>query len=110
MSAADTARRAGALLARLSPIPPGWWSASGSMPSMRCVSGCILARRPGGSPPASSPPSNGPTPAAARDLTESRAARFAAKEAVMKALGTGLGGFALTEVEVRPWQAGAGRQ
>jgi holo-[acyl-carrier protein] synthase len=35
------------------------------------------------------------------DPTESLAARFAAKEAVMKALGTGLGGFALTEVEVR---------
>jgi holo-[acyl-carrier protein] synthase len=33
--------------------------------------------------------------------TQSLAARFAAKEAVMKALGTGLGGFALTEVEVR---------
>ena len=37
----------------------------------------------------------------APDPTESLAARFAAKEAVMKALGTGLGGFALTEVEVR---------
>ncbi|MGP0031153.1 MAG: holo-ACP synthase [Acidimicrobiales bacterium] len=36
-----------------------------------------------------------------RDPTESLAARFAAKEAVMKALGTGLGAFALTEVEVR---------
>jgi holo-[acyl-carrier protein] synthase len=35
------------------------------------------------------------------DPTESLAARFAAKEAVMKALGTGLGGFALTDVEVR---------
>jgi holo-[acyl-carrier protein] synthase len=35
------------------------------------------------------------------DPTESLAARFAAKEAVMKALGTGLGSFALTEVEVR---------
>ena len=35
------------------------------------------------------------------DPTESLAARFAAKEAVMKALGTGLGGFAFTEVEVR---------
>ncbi len=35
------------------------------------------------------------------DPAESLAARFAAKEAVMKALGTGLGGFALTEVEVR---------
>jgi holo-[acyl-carrier protein] synthase len=37
----------------------------------------------------------------APDPAESLAARFAAKEAVMKALGTGLGGFALTEVEVR---------
>jgi holo-[acyl-carrier protein] synthase len=37
----------------------------------------------------------------APDPTESLAARFAAKEAVMKALHTGLGGFALTEVEVR---------
>jgi holo-[acyl-carrier protein] synthase len=35
------------------------------------------------------------------DPTESLAARFAAKEAVMKVLGTGLGGFALTDVEVR---------
>ena len=35
------------------------------------------------------------------DPTESLAARFAAKEAVMKALGTGLGSFALTDVEVR---------
>jgi holo-[acyl-carrier protein] synthase len=35
------------------------------------------------------------------DPTESLAARFAAKEAVMKALGTGLGGFALTDVEVQ---------
>ena len=34
------------------------------------------------------------------DPAASLAARFAAKEAVMKALGTGLGGFALTEVEV----------
>jgi holo-[acyl-carrier protein] synthase len=34
------------------------------------------------------------------DPSESLAARFAAKEAVMKALGTGLGGFALTDVEV----------
>lgn len=37
----------------------------------------------------------------AGDPTESLAARFAAKEAVMKALGTGLGGFSLTDVEVR---------
>jgi len=40
------------------------------------------------------------------DPAESLAARFAAKEAVMKALRTGLGGFALTEIEVR---RGAGR-
>jgi holo-[acyl-carrier protein] synthase len=34
------------------------------------------------------------------DVAQSLAARFAAKEAVMKALGTGIGGFLLTEVEV----------
>jgi holo-[acyl-carrier protein] synthase len=34
------------------------------------------------------------------DVAESLAARFAAKEAVMKALRTGIGGFALTDVEV----------
>jgi holo-[acyl-carrier protein] synthase len=34
------------------------------------------------------------------DAAQSLAARFAAKEAVMKALGTGMGGFALTDVEV----------
>ncbi len=38
--------------------------------------------------------------AGSADLAESLAARFAAKEAVMKALGTGIGGFALTDVEV----------
>jgi holo-[acyl-carrier protein] synthase len=35
------------------------------------------------------------------DRSESLAARFAAKEAVMKALGTGLGAFPLADVEVR---------
>jgi holo-[acyl-carrier protein] synthase len=35
------------------------------------------------------------------DPAQSLAARFAAKEAVMKALGTGIGAFALTDVEVR---------
>jgi holo-[acyl-carrier protein] synthase len=44
------------------------------------------------------------------DAVQSLAARFAAKEAVMKALGTGIGAFALTEVEVcRTPGAGAAR-
>jgi holo-[acyl-carrier protein] synthase len=38
--------------------------------------------------------------AGSADVAESLAARFAAKEAVMKALRTGIGGFALTDVEV----------
>jgi holo-[acyl-carrier protein] synthase len=44
------------------------------------------------------------------DAAEHLAARFAAKEAVMKALGTGIGGFALRDVEVvRTGGTGAGR-
>ncbi len=60
----------------------------------------ILARRPGFAArffSATEQADAGRTP----DPTESLAARFAAKEAVMKALGIGLGGFALTDVEVR---------
>jgi holo-[acyl-carrier protein] synthase len=53
-----------------------------------------------GSPPASSPSFEQADAARVPDPTESLAARFAAKEAVMKALGTGIGGFALTDVEV----------
>ena len=54
-----------------------------------------------GSPPASSPTTEQADARRSPDPTESLAARFAAKEAVMKALGTGLGAFALTDVEVR---------
>jgi holo-[acyl-carrier protein] synthase len=44
------------------------------------------------------------------DRAESLAARFAAKEAVMKALGRGLGAFALTDVEVRRSESSPGRR
>jgi holo-[acyl-carrier protein] synthase len=49
--------------------------------------------------------------ATSTDSAQSLAARFAAKEAVMKALGTGLGAFALTDVEVHrdPARRGAAR-
>lgn len=42
-----------------------------------------------------------------RDPVGRYAARFAAKEAVMKALGVGLGAFALRDVEVRKAPSGA---
>jgi holo-[acyl-carrier protein] synthase len=42
-----------------------------------------------------------------RDPTERLAARFAAKEAVMKALGVGLGAFKLRDVEVVRKRSGA---
>ena len=42
-----------------------------------------------------------------RDPAESLAARFAAKEAVMKALGVGLGSFPLVDVEVTRAPSGA---
>ncbi len=41
------------------------------------------------------------------DPTPTLAARFAAKEAVMKALGVGLGAFAFGEVEVQREESGA---
>ncbi|MHB1988033.1 MAG: holo-ACP synthase [Acidimicrobiales bacterium] len=42
-----------------------------------------------------------------RDAVPGLAARFAAKEAVMKALGVGLGAFAFSDVEVRRLPSGA---
>lgn len=45
--------------------------------------------------------------AEATDPSERLAVRFAAKEAVMKALGVGLGAFALRDVEVRRAASGA---
>ncbi len=59
----------------------------------------VLARRPGLAERLFTP---GERAYAARhaDPAPSLAARFAAKEAVMKALGVGLGAFAFTDVEV----------
>jgi holo-[acyl-carrier protein] synthase len=59
----------------------------------------ILSRRPGFAARYFSPAELSDA-AGGADPTESLAARFAAKEAVMKALGTGIGGFALRDVEV----------
>jgi holo-[acyl-carrier protein] synthase len=60
----------------------------------------ILARRPGFAARYFSETEQADAQRSA-DPTESLAARFAAKEAVMKSLGVGLGAFALTDVEVR---------
>ena len=60
----------------------------------------ILARRPGFAARYFSAAERADA-ARGADPAESLAARFAAKEAVMKALGTGIGGFALRDVEVR---------
>ena len=98
MSAVDASRRAGALIAD-SPRP-GTVVGIGVDAVDVVRFRRILARRPGFAARFFTDIERadaGRSP----DPTESLAARFAAKEAVMKALGTGLGGFALTEVEVR---------
>ncbi len=59
----------------------------------------ILARRPGFAARYFSESEQADCRSSA-DQTASLAARFAAKEAVMKSLGAGLGAFALTDVEV----------
>jgi holo-[acyl-carrier protein] synthase len=61
--------------------------------------GAILARRPGFAARYFTESEQADARSSA-DVTESLAARFAAKEAVMKSLGVGLGAFAFTEVEV----------
>ncbi len=60
----------------------------------------VLARRPGLADRCFTA-SERSDAAASTDLAQGLAARFAAKEAVMKALGSGIGSFALTDVEVR---------
>ena len=61
--------------------------------------GEILARRPGFAARYFTESEQADARSSA-DQTESLAARFAAKEAVMKSLGVGLGAFGFTEVEV----------
>ena len=98
MSAADTARRAGALIAASSQHGAVVGIGVDAVDVARFRR--ILARRPGFAARFFTATERADAGRAA-DPTESLAARFAAKEAVMKAQGTGLGGFALTEVEVR---------
>ena len=57
-------------------------------------------------PSGSSPMASGSTAHSQHDPAESLAARFAAKEAVMKALGVGLGDFEFRDVEVRRADSG----
>ena len=63
-------------------------------------SASLLARRPGAGTTGCSPTASAATRPAWLDPAPSLAARFAAKEAVMKALGVGLGAFAWRDVEV----------
>ena len=60
----------------------------------------VLARRPGIGRPARSPTPSAPTPQRSRDPGPRLAVRFAAKEAVLKALGVGVGAAGFRDVEV----------
>jgi holo-[acyl-carrier protein] synthase len=115
MSAVETSRRGGALIAASllgTPLPDDATAATAASPDDSRVVGigvdavdvarfrAVLARRPGFAARFFTDIEQADANRAP-DPTQSLAARFAAKEAVMKALGTGLGGFALTEVEVR---------
>ena len=66
-----------------------------------------LARTPATDDPAVHRRASGPMPSTARDPTERYAVRFAAKEAVMKALGVGLGAIDWHDVEVVRAASGA---